>query len=447
MSNQVARHPTALRPRRALTEYLRIDEAKGRFEVDKRAFTDEEVFRKERDLIFSKCWLYIGHESEIKNPRDFVTRKVGGRNLIFNRDRKGEVHAFYNVCTHRGSMLEVKTSGTQNVFTCPYHGWVFDGEGTLRDQADPVGGYDECFNEDGRYNLNSVPRLENYRGWYFVNFNPKAVDLPTYLGGTKEYLDLIADQSEAGMEVIGGSQHLVNGGNWKLLTDNLTDVYHGFVLHSTYFEFVLSRTKNPKTNDTLFQGFAGGLGNGHNVWENSYAVGRPIAFWIPAFGEETKPIIEKKKQELVERFGQERADRIATTSRNLSIFPNMVIVDNVGISIRTMYPETTGSLSMNIWAMAPADEPANLRNVRLDNHLTFTGPAGFAHPDDYEIFERIREGSENSPEMWFDYSKGMSKVEEGADFLTARGNIFDEAQQRAWWSQWDRIIAGAETLE
>ena len=445
MSNSLARHPAAPRPGGALTEYLRIDDGRGRFEVDRRAFTSEEVFRKERDLIFNKCWLYLGHESEIRNPRDFVTRKVGGNNLIFNRDKNGKVHAYHNVCTHRGTMLEVKPNGNQNVFTCPYHGWVFDGEGTLRDTSDPVGGYCPEFNDDGRYNLIPAPRLEQYRGWYFVNFNPRAVDLETYLGGTREYLDLIADQSEAGMEVVGGSQHLINGGNWKLLTDNLTDVYHGFVLHATYFEFVLSRTKNPNTNATL-QGFGGGLGNGHNVWESMYAVGRPIASWIPAFGEDTRPIIEKKKQELVERFGQERADRIATTSRNLTIFPNMVIVDNVAISIRTMYPEAPDRLNMNIWAMAPIDEPQSLRNVRLENQLTFTGPAGFAHPDDYEIFERIREGSAQSPNMWLDYSKGMAKAE-GGDFLTARGNIFDEAQQRAWWSQWDRIIAGAETLE
>jgi len=436
MSNQLARSAVGLRKNDgALTEYIRIDDARGRFEVDKRAFTDDEVFKKERDLIFSKCWLYLGHDSEIKNPRDFVTRNVGGHNLIFNRDKSGVVHAFHNTCTHRGTTVEVRGSGSANVFSCPYHGWVFDGEGQLRNQSDHVGGYTEEFNADGRYNLLSVPRLEQYRGWYFVNFNPKAVDLETYLGGTKEYLDLIADQSVAGMEVIGGSQHLVNGGNWKLLTDNLVDVYHGFILHATYFEFVLSRTKNPNTNATMV-GVGGGLGNGHNRWESGFAVGRPIAFWIPAFGEDAKPVIEAKKQELIDRFGEERADRIANTSRNMTIFPNMMIVDNVGISIRTMFPEAADRLHMNIWAMAPSDEPKILRDVRLDNHLTFTGPAGFAHPDDYEIFERIREGSAHSPHMWYDYSKGMNNEEIiNGDRRTAHGNIFDEAQQRAWWTQ------------
>ena len=431
----------------ALTEYIRIDDANSRFEINKRVFTDPAVFEQERALIFNKCWLYLGHETEIRNSKDFITRNVGGRSLIFNRDRNGRVHAFENVCTHRGTSLEVRPSGSANVFTCPYHGWVFDGEGTLRDQSSPAGGYDESFNADGRYNLMPVARLENYRGLYFVNFNPKAVDLVTYLGRSKEYLDLIFDQSVAGLEVVGGSQHLVNGGNWKVLTDNLVDAYHGNILHSTYFEFVTSRTQNPNTAAT-FLGFGGGLDNGHNFWESNFAVGRPIAHWIPAFGEAAKPIIEAKKQELVKRFGEERAERIAKTSRNMTIFPNMMIVDNVSISIRTMYPESEDRVHMNIWAMAPAGEEELLRSVRLDNHLTFTGPAGFAHPDDYEIFERMREGNHTSTLQWQDYSKGMKAEEiEDGDRRKSRSDFLNESQQRAWWTQWDRIIAGAETLE
>jgi p-cumate 2,3-dioxygenase alpha subunit len=435
-------------PKHPLTEYIRIDEKRGRYEINKRVFTDEAVFKRERELIFSKCWLYLGHESEIKKAKDYITRHVGGRHVIFNRDRNGKIHAFENVCMHRGTTLEVRPSGNSNVFTCPYHGWVFDGEGKLRNQSSPLGGgYDEDFNADGRYDLVPVARLEHYRGLYFVNFNPKAVDLIAYLGASKDYLDLIFDQDKEGLEVVGGSQHLVNGGNWKVLTDNLVDAYHGNILHSTYFEFVTSRTLNPNTAAT-FLGFGGGLGNGHNFWESTFAVGRPIAHWIPAFGEETKPIIEAKKQELVERFGEERAERIAKTSRNMTIFPNMMIVDNVSISIRTMYPESADRVHMNIWAMAPTNEPDLLRRVRLDNHLTFTGPAGFAHPDDYEVFERMREGNHTSSVMWQDYSKGM-KIEEiiDGDRRKSRSDFLNESQQRAWWTQWDRIMAGAETLE
>ncbi len=431
----------------ALTDFIRIDDANGRFEINKRVFTDPAVFEKERALIFNKCWLYLGHESEIRNPKDFLTRNIGGRSLIFNRDRNSKVHAFENVCTHRGTSLEVRTHDNANVFTCPYHGWVFDGEGVLRDQSSPAGGYDEGFNADGRYNLMPVARLENYRGLYFVNFNPKAVDLVTYLGKSREYLDLIFDQSEDGLEVVGGSQHLVNGGNWKVLTDNLVDAYHGNILHSTYFEFLTSRTLDPKTAAT-FLGFGGGLGHGHNYWESTFAVGRPIAHWIPAFGEAAKPLIEAKKKELMARFGDERGERIAKTSRNMTIFPNMMIVDNVSISIRTMYPESEDRVHMNIWAMAPKNEPDLLRRVRLDNHLTFTGPAGFAHPDDYEIFERMREGNKTSTLEWQDYSKGMKAEEiEDGDRRKSRSDFLNESQQRAWWTQWDRIIAGAETLE
>jgi p-cumate 2,3-dioxygenase alpha subunit len=76
------------------------DRQRHLFRVARRAFTDEEVLEQERRQIFDRCWLYLGHSSEIRDNCDFVTRAVGGRELIFNRDRGGAVHAFLNTCPH-----------------------------------------------------------------------------------------------------------------------------------------------------------------------------------------------------------------------------------------------------------------------------------------------------------------------------------------------------------
>jgi p-cumate 2,3-dioxygenase alpha subunit len=90
------------------------------------------------------------------------------------------------------------------------------------------------------------------------------------------------------------------------------------------------------------------------------------------------------------------------------------------------------------------DEDPLLRQVRLDNYLTFVGPGGFATPDDFEAFALCQRGTEHSPGGWSDISKGMQADE---DFLFARSDFTDEAQMRAWWAQWDRIVSGAEALE
>jgi len=83
--------------------YIIDDRERGVFKVNRDAFTSEDVLRRERELIFNKCWLFLGHASELKNPNDYLLRSVGGQEVIFNRDRKGEFHAFFNVCPHRGA--------------------------------------------------------------------------------------------------------------------------------------------------------------------------------------------------------------------------------------------------------------------------------------------------------------------------------------------------------
>jgi p-cumate 2,3-dioxygenase subunit alpha len=425
------------------TPFVAVDRQKLRFQVDRAAYRDQTVFERERDTIFKRCWLYIGHGTEISKPGDFLTRSVGGRDLIFTRDRGGEVHAMYNACTHRGSVLCRDTKGTTKVFTCPYHGWVFGLDGALRDTTAKAG-YIESMNADGAYNLAPVPRLEQFRDFWFVNYNPKAIPLVDYLAGAGDYLAMIADQSAAGLEVIEGGQVFGCYGNWKLLVENSYDAYHGPSLHASYFEFLDNRVSG--TNMAATQsGFGIGLGNGHGAFEIALKSGRAVAQWIPPFGEAAKPKIEAVYNELVARLGADRAERVAERQRNMIIFPNLVVNDNLAISVRSVWPLTPTRMDVRVWALGPADEDPLLRKIRLDNYLTFVGPAGFATPDDIEAFELCQRGIDfGAPTGWSDISKGMGADEE---FLSAKGDFMDEAQMRAWWTQWDRVVSEAESLE
>jgi p-cumate 2,3-dioxygenase alpha subunit len=207
------------------------------FRVDRRAFVDEDVFLRERRAIFDKCWLYLGHISELPNPCDYVTRSVGGREMIFNRDRAGTAHAFLNSCPHRGAMLVRETRGNSLSFKCFYHGWAFNVNGRFASRFSDgnygVGHYDgDCAN------LTAAPRLEEYRGFYFVNFDRNAVSLNEYLADAKTGIDLVVDQAEAGLEIIGGDQQYIINANWKLLAENSADGFHAPTTHSTYISYL-----------------------------------------------------------------------------------------------------------------------------------------------------------------------------------------------------------------
>jgi p-cumate 2,3-dioxygenase subunit alpha len=408
---------------------LDVNHDAGTFRVARKAFTDQRVFEAERAQIFDQCWIYLGHGSELPKKGSFVTRSVAGRNVIFNRDAGGSVHAFLNSCPHRGATVCRESAGNAKNFTCSYHGWVFGADGKNRDLPG-IESYSEGFNGSGCADLVAVPRLDNYRDLWFVCFDPNAVSLKDYLAGATEYLDLVVDQSEAGLEIVSGTQEYAIRANWKLLVENSFDGYHAVSTHSTYFDYL--KNMNGVLAQSNVVGFAKDLGNGHAVVEYTAPWGRPVANWVPAWGEESKPEIDAIYQRLVDKFGEERARRIAKHSRNLLIFPNLLIIDVMSVTLRTFYPKTPDYNEVTAWVIGPSEETGWLRKNRLHSFLEFLGPGGFATPDDVEMLEQCQRGYSNAREAgWNDISRGMKKAEPAT---------VDEHQIRVFWRQWNTLV-------
>src|ERR1700752_1495342 len=166
---------------------LMVDEAKQIFKVSRQTFVDPDILEAERRRIFDKCWLYLGHSSEVGKPGDFVTRQVGGRSILFARDAKGTLRAMLNTCPHRGAQVCREKHGNAKSFQCFYHGWVFGLDGRLRSQPGDTS-YPEDFKERPTSHMQQVPRFEVYRGFAFVCFDRNVESLSDYLGGAREYL-------------------------------------------------------------------------------------------------------------------------------------------------------------------------------------------------------------------------------------------------------------------
>jgi p-cumate 2,3-dioxygenase alpha subunit len=121
------------------------------------------------------------------------------------------------------------------------------------------------------------------------------------------------------------------------------------------------------------------------------------------------------------------------------IFPNLIINDIMAITIRTFFPVSPDYLEIDAWALAPSDESAEDRALRLDNFLTFLGPGGYATPDDVEALESCQLGFRNREVMWNDLSRGMRNDQP---------EVTDELQMRAFWRQWHTLMQsprGSET--
>jgi len=421
------------------SRFLKVDPARGRFMVNRAAFTDPAIFKEEKARLLTRSWVFLGHDSEIRNPNDYITRRILDFNLIFCRDRAGAVHAFMNSCTHRGATICRDAAGNRKSFTCPYHGWTFSNAGKLLGQNARYG-YPPEFAADGAYNLAEVPRIAMRSGFWFVNFDPDAMPLDEYLGDAGDRIDMIAEHSALGLEVINGCHEYYIRANYKLMCENSYDGYHLNVTHASYVDYMKEVTKGVAWDPAAMTNHSRALTHGHACFEMDIPAGRPIAQWLPIWGEEVKVEIERKRAEVYQRLGEERGAFIAKWHRNMIIFPATVMNDQQSILIRSLLPVSHNETIVRAWALGPVDESALLRKVRLENVLSFLGPGGFATPDDVEMLESCQSAYEGSTQRWNDVSKGFTLGED-----PERGeSLFDnELQMRAYWTEYDRRMNAA----
>jgi phenylpropionate dioxygenase-like ring-hydroxylating dioxygenase large terminal subunit len=95
-------------------------------------YTDPIQFELEREKVLAKSWLLAGRSAQVESPGDWLTFEGHGETVIVARQADGSLAAFHNVCMHRGTAIVTERTGcAARRFTCPYHGWVYQTDGTL----------------------------------------------------------------------------------------------------------------------------------------------------------------------------------------------------------------------------------------------------------------------------------------------------------------------------
>ena len=100
--------------------------------VSRKIFFDPEIYQIELERIFARCWLFLGHESQIPEPGDYMTAYMGEDPILVCRGNDGTVRAFLNSCRHRGMKVCRADRGNARQFTCSFHGWTYTNSGELR---------------------------------------------------------------------------------------------------------------------------------------------------------------------------------------------------------------------------------------------------------------------------------------------------------------------------
>jgi carnitine monooxygenase subunit len=186
-----------------------------------RYFFDPEVFQAERDRIFMSSWHLIGHKSELSEPGQFIVCDVFDQSVVATRGRDGTVHAFHNVCQHRGNRLVNERRGTtKGVFRCSYHSWCYGLDGSLRSAPRSERMVD--FKKEN-YGIPPV-RVEEFAGFLFFNLDPKAPSMQdTFPGAEATMIERFPDAQD--VRLVGEKDFLVPA-NWKVIMDNNIEGYH-----------------------------------------------------------------------------------------------------------------------------------------------------------------------------------------------------------------------------
>jgi len=417
---------------RELDGLVADDVAGGSFKVHRKVYVDREIFELEKERVFNRSWLYVAHESEIPRPGDFRTRIAAGRSLIVARGDDGAIRVLLNHCSHRGTLLCREAAGTAKHFRCPYHAWTYDTSGRLTAVPSPEA-YGPEFDKKS-WGLKSTPRFENYRGFIFVAFDPTIEPFTESLRDAKEYLDLVCDMSETGLEVLPGSHRYSMRANWKLLVENGVDNYHFAILHNRYIQHLRDNGVDIGPRGEQCDVSVGkSLGNGHGVSEHQQlaSFGRLAGHWgtlLPAW---TKDTLDALRANLDARVGKERAFRIAQTNRNVRFFPNLYVLDHISPVIRLITPRAVDFIDVQEWVLAPKGESPEIRALRMRNNFLQVGPAGFVSSDDVEVLDLTQRGLEHPEMEWVDSSRGMK---------LGRHLSSDEQQMRGLHRHWHELM-------
>ena len=396
-------------------------------------YTDPDIFQLELDRIWRSGWVYVGHTSEVPQPNDYVMKSIGPEPILMTRDREGRIHLLHNRCPHRGNRVCMTDKGQARSFTCPYHGWTFGNDGTLKGYPFPSG-YEGVDRKD--LGLGRVARVGVYKGFVFGSLAAEGITLEEHLGPAQGAIDALCLNSPEGeVEITAGFlKHKVRA-NWKFLVENETDGYHPSFVHASIFQVAQSGIGSLYSSDSTAVSRDFGRGHTENDLRPEFRKrGVPMSW----FGT-TADKLPDYTQRMEAAYGADEARRIMIDGTpHIMIWPNLFIAE---IQIFVIQPLAVNETVQHVTALQFKGAPDFNRRLRQQT-MGSVGPAGFLLADDAEMYERTQLGVQASNPEWLFLGRGRHRERRDEQGYLI-GDATDETPSRGIWRHYRALMEAA----
>ena len=437
---------------------LLVDREKGL--VSRDIFVDPELYEIEKERVFARCWLFVGFEDQVRKPGDYFTSRMGEESVILSRDRDNTVHVFLNSCRHRGMKVCRYDEGNTPVFTCPYHGWSYAGDGSLVG----VPRYKDVYREEldkSQWGLVEVAQMANFHGSIWATWDPKAPSFLDYIGDNEYGLGLWLDKpdgSEGDIEVIGGVQKWLFSSNWKFGAENFVgDGYHGTPTHHSVelvgINPVGGQGRRVATTTAGTEVAPNLHVSHHGSGRSSVRITPEDTPYQPVYVNQP-PVVEEYYRQSHERRKQALGNRWRVTSENGNIFPNAT--QGANRSMCLWHPAGPDWTECWRWYFVQRDAPQEVKDMFRHWMMRWSGPPGLTESDDMENWNYAHKASKGviARRCPYEYSMGRVREQKGHPLLQELGlpqnsvitesmgsrNRANEQNQRGAYYFWEHLM-------
>ncbi|HVO14109.1 MAG TPA: Rieske 2Fe-2S domain-containing protein [Alphaproteobacteria bacterium] len=411
--------------------------------VHRRVYTDPAVFALERERLFARAWLYVGHESQVPKPGDFLAGRLDRDPILLTRHKDGALHVLRNRCAHRGAKVCLHESGNAPRFQCPYHGWTYDSDGALFGVPSKHL-FPEGFAFEG---LARVPRVASYRGFVFASQAATGPALEDWLGGIRSAIDNMVDRAPDGeLEIIPGVQKHVFRANWKMQIENLQDAAHPAFVHesSNYRPSAEARREQRQVRGESFMAAnavaAAAMDRSGIVgfpYGHSYLGGLPVEMKV------SETAAAEYRRLLVARHGEAKTAEILGVDRHQQIVYPTVTFQSLFQTVKTIHPLAVDRTEINAFSFRLKGAPDEYHQMAITFLNVTNSAASPILADDMAVYESAQEALAAPGAEWVNFAAGRDQdTAEGN--AARRGRGLSELAMRNQFAAWrDYMLADA----